>query len=63
MHCKTTTSLLASRSCGVAKDSISNIENGVENINTNDLPANAEQENIIKRIFNHIMKFLHIKIR
>lgn len=45
------------------KDSISDIENGVENINTNDLPVNAEQENIIKRILNHIMKFLHIKIR
>lgn len=33
----------------------------VESIDTNKLPIYVEQPNIIKRIFNHIIKFFHIK--
>lgn len=35
--------------------------NAVESMNTNNLPAKIEKENIVKRIFNYIMKLLNIK--
>ena len=43
------------------KEFIPKVEKTTENIDKNRLPVQAERENIFKRVFNRIMKILHIK--